>query len=246
MTAGTVPRGRTEAPVAADRRPNTSITAEIPAVPAGPSYGVLLPDGTIWYPGSKRRLPAPLALRLAVWIVVFLTILAGIGVIIVRLHPGWLNPLRRVEPVSARAFTPVGGSSNPGRVASNTSSGGSATGGSAARSPTVTLARPQPSGLPNGVSLYDVSAADFSVQVTASHATWVADYSLTSSGAGTYPLEQTTLSAGETQSFSARGSVAVQVAAGLATVRVYSGGKQIGVADHPTPWIFWFEQAKAH
>ena len=44
---------------ATDTRGTTAVTAEIPAVPVAPAYGVLLPDGSIWYPGSKRKLPAP-------------------------------------------------------------------------------------------------------------------------------------------------------------------------------------------
>lgn len=72
------------------------ITAEIPAVsPVGPSYGVLLPDGSVWYPGSRKRLPAPLLLRIVVWVLAFATLLAGVGDFVVRYHPSWLSAIRR-------------------------------------------------------------------------------------------------------------------------------------------------------
>lgn len=79
------------------RDPNPShVTAEIPSVPVQRGYGVLLPDGTIWYPGSKRRLPAPLALRVLVWLL-FLTLLIGIAALVAeRLHPDWFSLLRHV------------------------------------------------------------------------------------------------------------------------------------------------------
>ena len=59
---------------AIDTRGATAITAEIPAVPVAPAYGVLLPDGSIWYPGSKRKLPAPTFLRVIVWTLAFLVV----------------------------------------------------------------------------------------------------------------------------------------------------------------------------
>lgn len=88
------------------------VTAEIPSVPVQRGYGVLLPDGTIWYPGSKRRLPAPLALRVLVWLL-FLILLIGIAALVAeRLHPDWFSLLRHVTPpprvtaVSSSAYLP--------------------------------------------------------------------------------------------------------------------------------------------
>ncbi len=242
IAPGAVPFETAGRTIAADRPTSTTVTAEIPAVPAGSAYGVLLPDGTVWYPGSNKKIPAPAGLRATVWILVFVTILAAAGVVIVRLHPGWLSPLRHVVPSSAQRFTPAGGGQG-GTSASKAPSGTAGRGAVAA--PSVKLAAPQPAGLPNGVSVYDVSVSSYAVRVAASHATWVADYSLTSAGAGTYPLDQTTLQGGGTKYFFANGPLAVQVAAGLATVEVYAGGKKIGTAAHATPWIFWFEPKTA-
>jgi hypothetical protein len=64
----------------------------------------MLPDGRLWYPGSKRRLPAPLLLRVVVWALAFLVVIAAAGVYVIRYHPTWVGPLRRVVPAaSARA-----------------------------------------------------------------------------------------------------------------------------------------------
>jgi hypothetical protein len=79
-----------------DTRGGTAITAEIPAVPVAPAYGVLLPDGSIWYPGSKRKLPAPTLLRVIVWTLAFLVAIGGGGLIVEHYHPSWVDPLRHV------------------------------------------------------------------------------------------------------------------------------------------------------
>ena len=81
---------------AADTRGGTAVTAEIPAVPVAPAYGVLLPDGSIWYPGSKRKLPAPTFLRVIVWTLAFLVAILGAGLIVEHYHPSWLDPVRHV------------------------------------------------------------------------------------------------------------------------------------------------------
>ncbi len=81
---------------ASDGRGGTAITAEIPAVPVAPAYGVLLPDGSIWYPGSKRKLPAPSLLRITVWTLAFLVAIGGAGLIVEHYQPSWMDPLRHV------------------------------------------------------------------------------------------------------------------------------------------------------
>ena len=91
---------------AIDARGGTAITAEIPAVPVAPAYGVLLPDGSIWYPGSKRKLPAPTLLRVTVWTLAFLVALAGAGLVVEHYHPSWTNPLRHVVGTPGQAANP--------------------------------------------------------------------------------------------------------------------------------------------
>ena len=91
---------------AVDARGGTAITAEIPAVPVAPAYGVLLPDGSIWYPGSKRKLPAPTLLRVTVWTLAFLVAIGGAGLIVEHYHPSWMDPLRHVVGTPGQLATP--------------------------------------------------------------------------------------------------------------------------------------------
>ena len=91
---------------ASDTRAGTAITAEIPAVPVAPAYGVLLPDGSIWYPGSKRKLPAPTFLRVTVWTLAFLVAVAGAGLIVEHYHPSWTDPLRHVVGTPGQSVGP--------------------------------------------------------------------------------------------------------------------------------------------
>ena len=98
---------------ATDTRGGTAVTAEIPAVPVAPSYGVLLPDGSVWYPGSKRKLPAPTLLRVTVWVLAFLVAIAGAGLIVEHYHPSWLDPLRHVVGTPGAATLPVASTTQP-------------------------------------------------------------------------------------------------------------------------------------
>ena len=81
---------------ATETRGATAITAEIPAVPVAPAYGVLLPDGSIWYPGSKQKLPAPTFLRVTVWALAVLVAIGGAALIVEHYQPSWLNAIRHV------------------------------------------------------------------------------------------------------------------------------------------------------
>jgi len=91
---------------ATDTRGGTAVTAEIPAVPVAPAYGVLLPDGSIWYPGSKQKLPAPTFLRVTVWSLAFLVAIAAAGLIVEHYHPVWMNPLRHVVATPGQTTVP--------------------------------------------------------------------------------------------------------------------------------------------
>ena len=93
---------------AIDARGGTAITAEIPAVPVAPAYGVLLPDGSIWYPGSKRKLPAPPLLRVVVWTLAFLVAIGGAGLVVEHYHPSWMDPLRHVIASPGQLVNPGG------------------------------------------------------------------------------------------------------------------------------------------
>jgi hypothetical protein len=108
-------------PVHADGAGSTVVTAEIPAVPMNRSYGVLLPDGSVWYPGSKKRLPAPWPVRFVVWVLALVLILMLGGVAVVKWHPAWLAPLRHTvgsaplqDVTPSNISIPAGGTSGPG------------------------------------------------------------------------------------------------------------------------------------
>jgi hypothetical protein len=143
-----------------DTAVGTVITAEIPAVPIGPSYGVLLPDGSVWYPGSRKRLPAPLILRVVVWILAFAIFIAGAGDFVIRYHPTWVAALRHIVPAeSAPAAT------GPNASTSTTTSPGSK--GKGTTPSALTLITPQPAGLPAGTTAYTVDSSAYTVTVTA-------------------------------------------------------------------------------
>ncbi|MGO9196487.1 MAG: hypothetical protein ACLQK4_05095 [Acidimicrobiales bacterium] len=213
---------------------STVLTAEIPAVPAGPNYGVLLPDGTIWYPGSRKRLPAPLILRVVVWSLAFLVLVAGAGDFIIHTHPAWVKPLRRIVPVSSGA-PPVTTTHHNGGGTSNTT-------------PKVSISEtyPQPPGLPGLTTAYTVTGtSDYVLSVKATGVTWVVAYKLVNGVITGAALFAGDVHAGSTQAISATGPVDLEVAAAGATVTVLSGGKQIGTVATPpsAPWHFRFEPA---
>lgn len=117
------------APAGAAQDASSAVTAEIPAVPPSPSYAVLMPDGSIWYPGTKRRLPAPLALRVTVWALAFLVLLGCGGLVVNRFQPSWLDPLRHtvatpnLPPRPADVATHAGGTSGGMRLVSENATG---------------------------------------------------------------------------------------------------------------------------
>jgi hypothetical protein len=216
---------------------STVVTAEIPAVPAGPTYGVLLPDGSIWYPGSRKRLPAPLALRIVVWALAFLVLLAAAGDFVIHSHPGWVDTLRRHVPAAALGpVIPAGGGQRP------------TTHSSTPAQPSVSLTEeyPQPAGLPAATTAYSVSGTStYTVLVKATALTYMHANNLVNGQDVSPPLFAGYIQAGQTQTINATGPVDVQVDAGGTTVSVMVNGKVVGTAAKPpyVPWDFWFQPA---
>lgn len=208
---------------------STVVTAEIPAVPAGPNYGVLLPDGTIWYPGSQKRLPAPLVLRITVWALAFLVLVAAAGVFIIHTHPRWVDPLRHTVAATGPATS--------GKSTATTASTGATT-------PRAALASPQPAGLPADTTAYTVTGTTtYQLSVKTTALCWVQAFSLVNGVDSGAPLYSDTMQPGQTEVISASGPVDLEVAATGATVTVLSASKEIGTVAAPTqvPWHFWFE-----
>ena len=194
--------------VASETRGATAITAEIPAVPVGPAYGVLLPDGSIWYPGSKRKLPAPTILRVIVWVLALLVAIGAAGLVVEHYHPSWLDPIRHV----------VG---PPGII----SSGGN--GPSTTTQPSSGHASDKLVRIGTGTNsvTYSVPGAPYTLTIRTTQRCYVQVKSLAS---GTLLLDNT-LGAGATQQVTVPGgSTSVEAFAAGSSLSVSVGGKQVG------------------
>ena len=192
---------------AADARGGTAITAEIPAVPVAPAYGVLLPDGSIWYPGSKRKLPAPPFLRVTVWTLAFLVAVGGAGLIVEHYHPSWMDPVRHI----------VGTPGQPGAP------GGTGT----TRPASGSNVMEQTSHTANSVT-YSVPGIPYVLEIKTTRRCYVVVKSLTDQ----LDLFASTISADVTQSvFVPSGSTALEAYAGGASLSVSFHSKQVGTID---------------
>jgi hypothetical protein len=190
---------------AVDSRGGTAITAEIPAVPVAPAYGVLLPDGSIWYPGSKRKLPAPTLLRVTVWTLAFLVAIAGAGLIVEHYHPSWTDPLRHV----------VGTPGQPASPGSTTVTTRPATGSNEMK---------QTSHTANSVT-YSVPGSPYVLAIKTTQRCYVVVKSL----ASRTNLFNATISAGVTQPVVVpRGSTTLEAFAGGSSLSVSFQGKPVG------------------
>ena len=222
------------------------VTAEIPAVHAvGPSYGVLLPDGSVWYPGSRKRLPAPLLLRVVVWVLAFATLLAAAGDFVVRYHPSWLSAIRRTVPTqTSHAKT---GATVPSTLGKGTTAQGAS--GTHRATAAVTQLRPQPS-VPPQTTAYSVVAKSYSVVVTAGSGPV---FVLAESVKDGIPIttgqvfeDETVPAGGRYVITPTSGDVDVEVAASGATIAVYNGPHRLGtIKSPPSPWHYWFVR-KSH
>lgn len=233
---GSRPRGFS-AP-APDRGTSTNITAEIPAVSAGPSYGVLLPDGTVWYPGSAKRLPAPLLLRVVVWLLALAVLLAGLGDLAIRYQPSWANPFRRVATTGSTIRPAVTGGARQHR---NTGGGGPGTSVAATVGPLF----PQPAGLPPSTTAFAVPTGAFTISVTEGpgHDAWVAAFAITNGQVAPVSYKFQTLFTGQTFTVTSTTAIRLEVAALGTTVSVLQNGKVISTVATPAhvPWNWWFE-----
>jgi hypothetical protein len=208
-----------------DTASGTIITAEIPAVPVGPSYGVLLPDGSVWYPGSRRRLPAPLILRVIVWILAFAVFLAGAGDFVLRYHPSWVAALRHMVPAQTASAATGGGSTS-----TTTPKGTTGTTGP----PALALISPQPAGLPPGTTAYTVKSPAYTVTVTAgTGAAWVGAFTSINKQP-VKEIQQQTLAAGQKITINqTTGAEFVQIGADGTTIKVFHVFTLLGTV--PTP-----------
>jgi hypothetical protein len=212
---------RTRTPPVRETASGTHITAEIPAVPAGPGYGVLLPDGSVWYPGSKKKLPAPALLRVIVWIVAFAVLLAGICDLIVKFEPSWSNTFRHVVSTAADGTAPSGNNGAGGGTKSTTST---------TRKPVPSVIQQQTTAptwaLPNTID-YATKLSTYNVKVTSTGVAWVNGIWLTTQGviehSQDYTLGQSPTPLVETFPVLAGEDFQIEVAHAGVTVQLYSG-----------------------
>jgi hypothetical protein len=197
------------------------VTAEIPAVPERPGYGVLLSDGTVWYPGSKRRLPAPVPLRVLNWLLFFLLVLAGAGLAAERLHPQWFSVLRNSvgasSPTSFGAAAPTAGAHRADH-----------------RPAGLRLLSVSPAGSSYAVELGSSSSYELAFSTTAP--CWVDVESLPAGNA----LFAETLPGRHLQYLPVSGPVSVEFGATGTTLAVEVGGRYLGSITSPelVPYLY--------
>jgi len=189
---------------AIDTRGGTAVTAEIPAVPVAPAYGVLLPDGSIWYPGSKRKLPAPTFLRVIVWTLAFLVAITGTGLVVEHFHPSWLDSVRHVVGTPGQAGSPVATTPTTHPTPKHPASDKMVQTSSTATSVT-----------------YSVPGAPYLLAIKTTQRCYVVVKSLTS---GTAPLLASVIAAGVTQT--------LLIPSGSVTLEAYAGGSSLSVSFH--------------
>lgn len=231
MTRGTGEVGRTElltttratvtglAPVAAPRQDDaaasTERTAEIPVVRGPgplPRSPVELSDGTLWYPGVSRRLPAPFGLRLAVWLLLFALLVGLGGLAVERYHPDWISFLRYTG-ASTPGATPV--------PTGSTAAGGSTGSAAGFRLESVTSAG----------SNYSVPTSSYSLVITFSHPCWAVVAS--PAGSSTHLVEQTLTTSESPKVIPVQGSATVDLGAAATSIAVVSGNRTLGTVKAP-------------
>ncbi len=212
-------------------------TAEIPAV-RGPRAGwaaataheraqhVVLPDGSLWYPGSDKRLPAPFALRLFVWVLAFLLVVAGAGLAVERVHPSWLDVLRN----SSSGPVVVSGSSGGGTPAATNSS--STTGGFRLLSNSATGAT------------YATGARTYSIVIRFSQRVWTVVTSPAHSH--TFLIEQVLDPAASPKQVLINGTASVTLSAATQSISVVVNGKSVGTIASPQVEHTYSFQPSAH
>ncbi|MDA8292367.1 MAG: hypothetical protein M0Z33_11925 [Actinomycetota bacterium] len=191
-----------------------TITAEIPVVSGGrhrrPARG-----SDEWY--ASRRRSAPYAVRLVVWLLFFVLLVALAGRAVEHYHPAWLDFLRNTT---------------------RTSSGTASTGGEKGHR---TASRPSSSTLaPTGFRLlssgahgatYSVPSPRYSVVVTTSTPSWTEV--ATPAGSTTYRYAETVLPGASPKAFAVTGSSTVVLAHTVTSIGVEIGGRTVGTISTP-------------
>jgi hypothetical protein len=162
---------------------------------------------------AGRREPAPVTLRLIVWVLVFVFLLALVGLVVERSHPTWLAFMRHtVTPTSIVTTAPVA-------ATAATSAGGHlerATG-----------------------STYLVPATTYQLEVTTTVNCWTLVKSPPSSTTTVFAATVTAKTSPQTITVS--GTSSIELGARATSITVRSGGRALGVISSPvvgTTYVF--------
>lgn len=178
------------------------------------NVSVVLPDGSLWYPGTPKREPAPFVLRLVVWLLFFVLLLGAAGLAVEHVHPNWLA-FARNDSSGAVVLPGTGGtpSGNAGAASGSTVSGG------------FHLIRNSKSG-----ATYATGAQHYSLVITFTHPVWTVVAS--PAGSKNFLLEQTLQPNASPKRVLIDGTASVQLSAATTSIGVIVNNKTVGsVAD---------------
>ncbi len=181
------------------------ITSEIPVVRGGGGYAPAEP----WAPD---RLPAPILVRLVVWVLVLAVVLALGGLAVLHYHPSWLSFLRNTagaQPV------PIGTTAPGPRAFRLVSSG--ATG-----------------------ATYAVPASAYSLSISTTLPCWTQVRSPAS--ATGFVVAETLTASTSPKVVAIRGTSSVELFAGARSITVKVGARVLGTIDSPrTGYTYRFD-----
>lgn len=190
--------------------PSATITAEIPAVAGHRRRG----GGPRKAMRSGPRRSAPYVLRLTVWLLFFVLLLALGGAAVEHYHPTWLESLRYHPPGA-----PTG---NVSVTAPGTSSSTSSTASPSAFSKLTSSAHG---------SSYALSSATYSLVLTITAPCYVVIAS--PAGSSHDAFAQTVQPSASPKSFAVSGSTSLVIAARATSIAVEIGGKTVGTISAP-------------
>jgi len=202
-------------------------TAQVPVVPGPAGYRVdprFLNTGQV--PVYQRR-KVPLGLRVAVWLVALLLLVAVAGVVVHQVRPAWLHRLEVASGASAPTRSSAGSTTGTGASHPTSSTPSGSTRSSAPAPGTTTLKSP------NGVVVADVTnpaavtvkvaASKFTVVLLAHGSAWV---SVTVPGHSA-PIFAQVVPAGADTFDSLKGGVTLEIGASPVVLEVQVNGKTV-------------------
>lgn len=205
--------------------PLVETTAEIPVVGGARAgwatgarheraYSVELPDGTTWY-GTSKRLPAPFALRLAVWLLFFLLLVGAAGLAVEHEHPSWLQFLQNTPSNAAAAAN-----SGPGRGGTPTSAADGQAGGGFRLVSEKT-----------GAVTYATGTDSFTIVLSFDHPVWTVVAS--PAGSKTFLVETVLAPSASPKRIAIQGSASVELSAASESISVTANGHKLGTVTDP-------------